>query len=83
MTKLIGKTWFATIVGIITGVIIYSMVVLYQQQESTTTLTVTETVVEVEVLEQLIQETDCVEIIEYDMATGKKTTIGCAAKEST
>ena len=82
MTKLIGKTHYAVSIGIITGIIIFSISVLFKQ-EPTTTFTVTETVIEVEVLEQLIQETDCVEIIEYDMTTGTKTTIGCTAKEST
>ena len=82
MTKLIGKTHYAVGVGIITGIIIFSMSLLLKR-EAPIELTVTETVVEVEVLEQLIQETDCVEIIEYDMNTGKKTTVGCIAKEST
>ena len=82
MRKLIGKTHHAVGIGIITGIIIFSMSLLYKQ-EPTTTLKVTETVIEVEVLEQLIQETDCVEIIEYDMSTGMKTTIGCIEKEST
>ena len=82
MTKLIGKTHYAVGIGIITGIIIFSMSVLFKQ-EAPVELTVTETVIEVEVLEQLIQETECVEIIEYDMTTGKKTTIGCVTKEST
>ena len=82
MRKIIGKTHYATAVGIIAGLIIYSMSVLFQQ-EPATTLTVTETVIELEVSEQLIQETDCVEIIEYNMTTGTKTTIGCISKEST
>ena len=82
MTKLIGKTHYAVGIGIITGIIIFSLSVLFKQ-EAPLTLTATETVIEVEVLEQLIQETDCVEIIEYDMNTGMKTTTGCIAKEST
>ena len=82
MTKLIGKTHYAVGIGFITGIIIFSLSVLFKQ-EPKLTIAVTETVVEVEVLEQLIQETDCVEIIEYDMTTGKKTTTGCTAKEST
>ena len=82
MTKLIGKSYHAVGIGIITGIIIFSMSLLFKQ-EAPLELTVTETVIEVEVLEQLIQETDCVEIIEYDMSTGMKTTVGCIAKEST
>ena len=82
MTKLIGKTHYGIAVGIITGLFIYSLNVLYENKTKLS-LMETETVIEVEVLEQLIQETDCVEIIEYDMSTGMKTTIGCASKEST
>ena len=82
MTKLIGKTYYGIAVGIITGLFIYSLGVLYENK-TRLSLTVTEPVIEVEVVEQLIQETDCVEIIEYDMSTGMKTTIGCIEKEST
>ena len=82
MKRINDKTHYAVGIGIITGIIIFSLNLLFKQ-EAPLTLTVTETVIEVEVLEQLIQETDCVEIIEYNMDTGMKTTTGCIAKEST
>ena len=85
MTKLTDKTYFAALIGIMAGFVIYMAITVYEKEHKPR-FTATETVIEVEsveVSEQLIQETDCVEIIEYDMSTGTKTTIGCISKEST
>ena len=87
MTKLTDKTHYAVGIGIITGIIIFSMSVLFKQ-EPTPTFTETKTAVE-EVYYEDISELDidvdfdeCVEIIEYNMTTGEKTLIDCISKEN-
>ena len=83
MTKQIGDYFIAAIVGITVA----SMLLFVADRAiSGTNFPVTETIVPVtEVMAPVITEitTDCVEIVEYDINTGTKTTTGCITKEST
>ena len=76
MKNIIDKSWHAVAAGVLTGLLFFGIALIYKDQmRPTTSFEVTETVIEVE--QQLIQETDCVEILEYDMSTGTKTVTDC------
>ena len=79
MTKQLGDYLIAAIVGITVASL---LLFVADRVTAETNLSVAETVVPV--TEVVTESTiDCVEIVEYDMNTGTKTTIGCATKEST
>ena len=82
MTKQIGDYFIAAIVGITVGSL---LLFVADRAISGTNFPVTETIVPVtEVVIEIEQvKSDCVEVVEYDMNTGMKTTIGCVTKEST
>ena len=82
MTKRIGDYFIASIVGIVLASL---FMFVFGKATAETTFPVTETIVPVtEVVIEIEQlKSECVEIVEYDMNTGMKTTIGCIAKEST
>ena len=83
MTKQVGDYLIAAIVGITIGSLLLFVTDRATAEVSLPVIElitpVTETVTPV-IIETI---TDCVEIIEYDMNTGTKTTIGCTIKEST